>query len=277
MRLTIFDVEHGACALVQSPGNGRIALIDCGTNSTTGWSPAHYIRNTLNRDSVEYLLITNADQDHYANLAALSGSIEIDTFTKNPSLDAEAFEAIKLESGPLSSDARAYQALLRSHVHPVTTPFDSGMGQITLRTFYNNYPRFTDTNNLSMVAFIQYAGFKILFPGDLEKEGWLALLSDPDFSRELRATTILVASHHGRESGYCAEVFENWGPRAVVVSDKPIVHATQNVPQYQNCLSGDGINVVGQPRKRHVLTTRKDGRITFEVDAAGNYTVYTGR
>lgn len=275
MRLTIFDVQHGACALVQSTEENRIALIDCGTNSSTGWVPADYIEDTLGRNVVDYLLITNADQDHYANLAVLKERIRIETFIGNRSLKEGNFERIKEESGPLSSDALAYQSFLQNYNTPADVPFDSGMGGITLKTFYNKYPKFTDTNNLSVAAFLNYNGFQILFPGDLERPGWLELLQNSQFTSELKATTILVAPHHGRENGYCEEVFQIWGPKAVVVSDKPIMHETQNVPQYQNCLSGDGITVIGQSRKRHVLTTRKDGAITFEVGQSGGYDVYT--
>jgi hypothetical protein len=32
-----------------------------------------------------------------------------------------------------------------------------------------------------MVAFFKYGPFKILFPGDLEEDGWLALLEQPAF------------------------------------------------------------------------------------------------
>lgn len=275
MDLKIFDVEHGACALIQAPNNGRIALIDCGTNTTTGWTPAAYIRNTLGRQMVDYLSITNADQDHYANLAALRREISITTLIKNPSLTAVAFEHIKRQSGSLSDDALAYKEMLQSYTGAVSTPFDHGMGGITLKSFYNNYPRFTDTNNLSCATFVNYRGFQILFPGDLEEDGWLALLEQDSFRTEVQRTTILVASHHGRRSGYCAALFQQWGPQAVVISDKPLTYETQQtVPQYQNCLSGDGINVVGCDRKRHVLTTRRDGCIHFKVGSE-QYSVYT--
>jgi hypothetical protein len=38
MRLEIFNVEHGACALVTTSGNRHI-LVDCGDNTTIGWEP----------------------------------------------------------------------------------------------------------------------------------------------------------------------------------------------------------------------------------------------
>jgi hypothetical protein len=118
---------------------------------------------------------------------------------------------------------------------------------------------------------------KILFPGDLEKPGWKAHLHNPMFIAELRATTILVASHHGRESGFCEEVFQFLQPQAIVISDKSIIHDSQEiVPQYRSSVWGDGIRVTNESDRRHVLTTRCDGDILFQIEDNGNYCVTTG-
>lgn len=42
MQLQIFDVEHGACALLTAD-NGTRLMIDCGHNATTGWRPGSYL------------------------------------------------------------------------------------------------------------------------------------------------------------------------------------------------------------------------------------------
>ena len=132
--------------------------------------------------------------------------------------------------------------------------------------FWNPYPTFANTNDLSLVVFIKYGGFKMLFPGDLEKAGWRALLQRADFRAELNGTDILVASHHGRDSGYCEDVFNYCAPRAVVISDKPIQHATQQtVPDYRRVVRENGVRVRTTMKDRHVLTTRRDGWIQFTV------------
>ena len=46
-------------------------MIDSGHNTTTGWRPSTYIRRILNRRRLEYLFITNADQDHMSDLDGL--------------------------------------------------------------------------------------------------------------------------------------------------------------------------------------------------------------
>lgn len=73
MHLTIWDVEHGACAMMwpvnQFGEQGPLAMVDSG--STAEWRPSEYIKDTLNRTAVDYLFITNADQDHMSDLDGL--------------------------------------------------------------------------------------------------------------------------------------------------------------------------------------------------------------
>jgi hypothetical protein len=62
MHLQIFDVEHGACALLTCD-NGSHLMIDCGHNSDTGWRPGTYLIGQSIR-SIEMLAISNYDEDH---------------------------------------------------------------------------------------------------------------------------------------------------------------------------------------------------------------------
>ena len=250
----------------------RLAMIDSGRSDA--WNPADYIKGHLGRTTLDYLFITNADRDHMNGLQGLADAgIAISTLYRNRTYTAQQIEQIKLKSGPLGSDAKQYVRLCDTYNQAVPAPFNQNMNGITEVTFRNPYPTFTDTNNLSLVVFIKYANFKILFPGDLEKPGWLALLRDATFRAELVGTDVLVASHHGRESGFCQDLFKYFTPACVVISDKPIVHETQKtVPDYRNVVRTAGVNVqtsAGRPNfsnPRHVLTTRSDGWIQFDVD-----------
>ena len=63
MHVCIFDVEHGACAMLATVHNGqigRLAMVDSGDASD--WSPSDHIKNQFGRSVVDYLFITNADQ-----------------------------------------------------------------------------------------------------------------------------------------------------------------------------------------------------------------------
>jgi beta-lactamase superfamily II metal-dependent hydrolase len=274
MNLRIFDVEHGACAMAIGPSNA-LAMIDCGDNVTSGWRPSDFIRNKLNRSQVDYLLITNADQDHLSDLDNLINSgISVQHLISNTQVAPGTLRILKETSGPLTADAEAYLRMRSGFGYGVGIPFDQAMGGITVRAFHNTFPAFMNTNDLSCVFFIRYGPFKIMFPGDIEKAGWRALLQRSDFRAELQTTTIYVASHHGRESGFCPDAFEHWKPQAVVISDKSIVHDTQDV-DHRPIVSGDGIAITNQSGRRHVLTTRRDGDILFRVQPNGQYHVTT--
>jgi hypothetical protein len=277
--IRIFDVEHGACAIfgVDTPA---IAMIDCGHNSTTGWRPSDFLRNQMGRTHVDYLLITNVDQDHISDLANLTRSgITIGALISNANVSPQSLRAIKEQCGTLTADAEAYLAMRQNFGPPGSgMPIDQAMPGLSVRQYCHGVDRFQNTNDLSSVFFLSYGPFKILFPGDTEKASWHAHLGNSSFVQDLRSTTILVASHHGRESGFCSEIFEYLRPQAVVVSDKSIMHETQEmIPDYRQIISGNGILVTNEQRRRHVLTTRRDGDILFQVnDNLGNYRVTTG-
>ncbi len=277
MVLRIWDVAHGACAMLthhHDGRDGRIAMIDSG--STVGWNPSTCIRNGLGRSTLDYLFITNADQDHMDDLQGLwDQNIAVTTLLRNPSYTGEDMRRLKRQSGPLTNDAQRYTSACEVYNQPVTEPFNAYMGGITATTFWNNYPAFQSTNDLSLVIFIQYAGVKMLFPGDLEKPGWRALLQRPDFCAELHNLDFLVASHHGRENGFCPELFNYCRPDAVIISDKPIEHETQQtVPDYCAVI-GRGVPVRTTNKRRHVLTTRRDGWIQITIFDNGWYSFDT--
>jgi len=195
--------------------------------------------------------------------------VTVETLIRNPSYTGATMRAIKLGSGPLTGDAEWYLRACANFKMPTSLPFDQYMGGITCHTFHNSCPWFIDTNNLSLVVFIKYAGVTFLFPGDLEREGWRALLARPDFRTRLSEVSILMASHHGRENGFCDEVFRFCSPYAVVISDKQIVHDTQRTPDYRAVVRDTGVKVRTTGKRRHVLTTRRDGWIQFDVIDSG--------
>lgn len=133
-------------------------------------------------------------------------------------------------------------------------------GGITLTHYWNSYPAFEDTNNLSYVTFLDYADLRIAIPGDLERAGWKQLLRRSDFQRQLVGTSIFIAAHHGRESGYCQEVFRYCKPDITIISDEEMQYGTQDhcYSQHSGGISwSDGST-------RRVLTTRCDGHITVK-------------
>jgi len=284
MILKICDVQHGACAMLTHRSiygvEGRLAMIDSGHNHDTVWKPSAYTKNYLKRSVLDCLFVTNADLDHIIDLNnPWRKAIAISTFVRDRSVWPEFMRVIKELGGELTEDIECYLDLHAHYIHPVDAPFDQNMGGITARTFWNSSPRFYDTNNLSMAVFFRYGAFKVLFPGDLEEDGWLALLERANFRAEMAGTTVLIASHNGREDGYCDVVFKYCHPRSIVISDKAIVHDTQHMTQtYRQRVVdhwSNGVFVQTPGKQRHVLTTRRDGWTQFVIDDFGNFDIHT--
>ncbi len=255
MEIRIFDVEHGFCAYVIAD-NGNVILIDCGHNEQTGFRPSRYLLDN-SCSGIEKLIISNYDEDHLSDLPNLKRHLPIDILHRNPSISKEQLVRLKQVGGPLGAGLQALLDLIGAYTSDVTTPPD--FAGIELKSFWNVYPHFQDTNNLSLITFLHYRDIHIIFPGDLEKLGWHALLQRQSFRDQLRSVNIFVASHHGRESGYCEDVFFYCKPEVILISDESIKYDTQ-IFDYSRHASGIQWGAVG---KRYVLSTRNDGMITI--------------
>ncbi len=132
--------------------------------------------------------------------------------------------------------------------------------------FHNDYPSFTDTNNLSLLTFLDVGHTSFVLGGDLERPAWLKLLKDPHVRGLLKRVNVFVASHHGRENGYCLEVFKHCKPQLIVMSDGPIKYDTQRMAStYRQHAFGKMFNTGSGQELRKVVTTRKDGNIFWDI------------
>lgn len=271
--LRIFDVEHGACAMLALPGGG-LAMIDCGHNSSTGWRPSEYIRYHLGSDLLDHLFVQNGDNDHVSDLPGFdTHGVRVGILYRNPSHGPDVLRALKTDGTTTALDR--FIAMCGQYTAPVPAAAQPWTG-VTYRAFWNRWPWMWKTNDLSLALFIKYGPFKILFPGDLEKAGWEGLMTMPEFRQELIGTTVLVASHHGRDGGLYEPIFDYFTPAALVISDKPVAHETQDC-DYRPFVSPFGVRVENQTRSRHVLTTRRDGDILFRIQSDGRYFIRTDK
>jgi beta-lactamase superfamily II metal-dependent hydrolase len=261
MTFTLFNVRHGFCALAIGP-NGTNTLFDCGHDDETGFRPSSYLPAT-GVHNINRMVLGNFDMDHASDLHNLREKVTIQHFVRNQTITPEQLRLLKMQGGPISSGIKAAINMHAEYIF-ANTPID--YAGVTLTSFWNNYPEFTDTNNLSVVSFLHYGGSCICIPGDIERKGWERLLNRLDFCDNLRRVDIFVAAHHGRISGYCENVFEYCKPAVILISDKEMVYESQ-ICDYAKHASGIGWN--GSPtEKRYVMTTRCDGNmvITKEPD-----------
>lgn len=267
--LQVFNVEHGACALL-SDGWGNHAMIDCGHNNATNWYPGSYCRLAGVTD-LAALFVTNYDEDHVSGIENLFQHTNVLTLFRNMQVSPSDIENLKSEDGMGRGIRFLVQTASDWMKNGVIGPASIGLNDVEFKTFANSPAEFDDENNLSMVVAVEAGGVKFLFTGDLEKAGWRAHLRSEEFRRTLANIDVFFASHHGRESGCCEEVFEHCSPRFVVISDKAKGYQTQETSgwYFQRARGG---NVTWEPTQRRVLTTRKDGSLKFTMNR-GEYQI----
>ncbi len=266
MELHIFNVGHGFCAYLIAD-NRNVMLFDCGHDDEVGFRPSQYLP-ARGCTGIERLIISHYDEDHLSDLANLRRVLPIQVLLRNPTIPTEYIRQLKQRSGVLAPPIQALLTMLGGYTATVTTP--PTFTNVELVTFYNRYPTFQDTNNLSVVSFIHHApsSTSIVIPGDLERPGWEALLATPAFQEQLRRVNIFVASHHGRENGYAEAVFNYCTPDIVIISDTAIQHDTQTNRYAQHAR---GLRWNNGASTRYVITTRSDGNITITTRARGYY------
>ncbi len=259
MRFEILNVEHGSCAYAVG-SDGGVFLFDCGhgaSNRPSTYLPARGIT------SVRRLFVTNYDEDHVSDLLAVRRSLNVESLSRNASLNSA--QILSLKTPPISPAMTELLSMVDTWTGTLS-PEQLEPAGLRLWMFHNDYPSFTDTNNLSLLTFLDVGSVSFVLGGDLERAGWLKLLEKPHVRGLLKRVNVYVASHHGRENGYCREVFDHCSPRLIVMSDGPIQYDTQLMAStYAQHASGEMFNGSSGQELRKVVTTRKDGNIFWEL------------
>ena len=258
MKLTIHDVGHGSCiSLIHE--NGNVMLWDCGHKK--GSRPSGFLPK-MGVSSIDRFFVTNYDEDHISDLPFLRQTICIGLLHRNDSISPSQLSASKLISGPITSAMKSMLQMMDAYSAgpPATPPAFPG---VFFNIYCNSYlTDFSDTNNISLVTILNCNGTKFIIPGDIEKEGWKKLLQRQDFCADLADINVFIASHHGRESGYCADLFNYCSPGVFVFSDSAVKYATQEtVSKYASHARGVSLN----GKNRYILTTRYDGDIFWNL------------
>ena len=269
--ILVFDVGLGQSVFVYShmhPTYGM--LIDCG--NTPEFDPVDFLiaKGYLPNNSLSKLVITNYDQDHFSGMPNLRSKVGIRTVMFAPNLTSPEIKDLKEKP---HTDALVQVCEVKdTYIHPIPPDF---VPPYIMRTFYLQKAHLDGhtTNNLSQIVFIEHQGTVVCVSGDLEEKGWKALLvAEPEVKTWLARTNIFIASHHGRENGYHPDVFLHCKPECIIISDKDIVHETQEAMSsvYAGQVVGNGVSLNGLTLgTRKVLTTRSDGHLYIQLFPGG--------
>ena len=140
-------------------------------------------------------------------------------------------------------------------------------GGVRIQHAFLDWSEAETINNSSIVVAYEYQNVLVVFPGDIEDFGWQRLIAkNPSLFSELisdSSTTILVAPHHGRKSGYSQSMVDYFKPDLVVISDG--YGAGETDPRFRTCATG--LSFPGENKK--FLTTKTNGRKRISITSDG--------
>jgi beta-lactamase superfamily II metal-dependent hydrolase len=268
LRAVVWDVQHGLAVYLKTPS--RNLVVDLGVGSHKhgrSFSPLLDLRSK-GVAQLDCVIITHPHRDHLddiANFNALSPT----TLMRPQHLTADA-----IYNGNATTDREVVEQYLTISsrftgcIAEEKNPFrPANNGGADIRCFVPKGCATSNLNNHSIVTVVAYAGLKLVIPGDNEPPSWAELLGQRNFRGAVEGTDILIAPHHGRESGFSKELFEVIAPRLTIVSDGDACDTTA-VQRYSAHSKGMVVKRrAGGQTERKCVTTRNDGPIVVSFDA----------
>ncbi len=265
--IRIWEVGAGLCVRIKTP-NGQNHIIDAGRSDD--FSPAEHIYkyHWNDDDELNYLIISHQDSDHVADLPNIRKYLgDPKTLLRNKSVpDDQKYGLLR----------RLYQKILKffDEKYTVSTPWETdpsnpaNNGGVRIEHKRLDWADAETINNSSIVVAYEYKGVVVIFPGDIESDGWDKLISkNPRIFENLLAHSeivVLVAPHHGRANGYSQNMIDYLKPHLIVISDG--FGAGETDPRFRTCALGLIIN--GKETKYITTKTKGRKRITIKSDGS---------
>jgi competence protein ComEC len=206
--IRVLSVGHGLSCLIELP-NGRTVLYDAG--SLLGASrAARTIEGVVwwsGKARLDAILVSHADADHCNAVAELVSVVPTRTLLAHRTFldwtQAPVASAIE-KSSAAGVTCRLVSAGQRIELDPLV--------QLTVLHPAVDFQSPTDNSN-SIVLCLEYAGRRILFTGDLERDGLYRLLS-----KDRLDTDVLLSPHHGSIQANTPDLARWSTPEWLVVS-----------------------------------------------------------
>lgn len=267
LSIRIWDVQHGSAAHIKTP-NGLDIVQDLGTGTHKGgavdFSPLRYLKDRLNVAYIDEVIITHPHRDHLDDIFNFD---YLNPRVLNRPRHLSDSEVISANRGQDRDIIDKYLEIDKRYSGPVVNNplLAENNGGVDFKIFTPTECDHSNINNHSLVTIVTHARSRILLPGDNEPESWQELLRSGEFREAVKGTDIFLASHHGRDSGYYADLFSYFTPKLVVISDGRYCDASAT-DRYSQIASGWIVHSrSGSDVKRNCVTTRNDGDIVINI------------
>ncbi len=264
-KVIIFDVEHGFCGAVID-SNGNILLVDCGRK--TYFSPirylAQYFNRTINNLEIGLFVLSHPHGDHIQDVDNLLRSTvrnklskPISTFTDQELRDANTPEGYDY----LQKFSAGYKHFTPNGYSPPAWVFNFDYYSIPVAEA-RRINSANVINNSGIVLILKFANKKIVFCGDVQRDGWDYLLNDKYFIDAAMSPSVVIAPHHGHRTSYTSSLYEAIGKPYFNISS-----LANNDPYLAQEYSTDRTCIGAElyDRFRRMLSTRSDGTIIINL------------
>jgi len=266
LRCAFLDVGHGAAVVIETP-TGQVVVYDVGSlrsPAAAARAVAEYLWSR-GKTRIDALVLSHADVDHYNGAAQLAEIIGIEQVYVSPVMFEDV--APDDDSSPAAAaqargGSRALAALRRAIVN-AKIPLEKISagdrlhlpGKVTIEVLHP--PRkgvgITDNAN-SLVLSIEYAGRRVLLPGDLEPPGLEDVMAELPLDCD-----VVMAPHHGSPRSN-PRGFAAWcAPEHVVISGGH----EPSLPQVVAELRAAGCNTLHTARVGAVIFSLHRDRVTY--------------
>ena len=269
LKITVWNVGDGNAISIEFPTpDCKLAMVDIG--STADFSPICAMMQKGHR-SLEWLIITHPHSDHFEDVCNLK-TLGMEPQTLHRVKDVP--DDLIREKNPEVDSVDSYLELDKRYTANVPECDKitnlANTGGVDVKIFKPKSRETQNINDYSLVLVVSYQGEKILLPGDITPASMNGLLEDREFLTAIMGTKILVAPHHGRESCFCAELFDYINPELCIISKGEDVSENSATTAYDRvCLGGLVYDSARNPVYRKCLSTLSDGDVIVVVDDFG--------
>ncbi len=242
LQITFFDIGQGDSALVQFP-NGKTMLIDGGPPES-GVRLVQKLRQ-LRVARIHWLVASHPHSDHIGGFIRVLREFTIDEvwdsgFVYDSPVYLDYLRAVRRSRAKFRAVAAGYRMEpapnCQIEVFAPSKPFLRGTN--------------SDANNASIVMRLRCGKVRVLFTGDIEREGRARIYRQ---GADLRAEVLKVA-HHGSHNGTDMAFLSRVRPRIAIIS----------------C----GVrNLYGHPHKEALQALQRIGATIYRTDWHGDITV----
>lgn len=254
--MKVWNVELGLAVHIKAP-NGKYIVIDLGSKATL--SPI----SCLHGEDVGYMVITHPHYDHFSDVENIGNTRpkvlrRCHDYSRQELLE-DASEMQKQTFEAYCDFVESYTGTVSTEESPASgTPFDG----LSATAFSTSRCDKGNKNNFSSIVVLKLGKAKVVVCGDNETESFEELMKMADFKEAVKDAYVLVAPHHGRESGYYEDFVTLVNPYLTIISDTS-KGKTSVTEKYANHTKGWKVYNCSTSKYevRQCLTTRNDGNI----------------